>query len=79
MLAGGNMQERYLSTIIRQLPTGTTEIMMHPGSDDSLLNTLYGWNYHWQSELAAVSSESVRECLREHAVQLISFKDLCHE
>lgn len=78
MLAGGNMQEQYLCAIIRQLPAGTTEIMLHPGSNDAALQAAFGWPYHWQAELAAVSSDNVKSCLRQHDVQLISFRDLRH-
>ncbi|WP_378956323.1 ChbG/HpnK family deacetylase [Pelosinus sp. sgz500959] len=76
MLAGGNMQEEFLLTILKTLPHGISEIMMHPGSDNELLNTIYPWNYHGQEELAAVTSAKVRHCLNENRINLISFRDL---
>ena len=79
MLAGGNLQLEYLLAIIRQLPSGISEIMMHPGVNDPLLKKIYPWGYHWQDELQAVTSVHVRSCLQEKKVKLISFRELCDE
>jgi len=76
MLAGGNMHEEFLLHIIDNLPDGTSEIMMHPGTDDSLLETMYNWNYHWQAELSAATSSKVRQHITNHHIQLISFREL---
>lgn len=76
MLAGGNMREEFLLAIIKALPYGVSEIMMHPGSNNKLLNTIYPWNYHGEEELAAVTSKRVRQCLTENHINLISFRDL---
>ncbi len=76
MLAGGNMREEFLLHIIDNLPDGTSEIMMHPGADDSLLQTMYNWNYHWQAELSAVTSSKVRQHITNQHIQLISFREL---
>jgi len=76
MLAGGNMREEFLSTIIDVLPEGITEIMMHPGSNNELLNKSYNWNYHGQEELAAVTSEVLRRRIADKKITLISFRDL---
>ncbi|MDR3565071.1 MAG: ChbG/HpnK family deacetylase [Negativicutes bacterium] len=78
MLAGGNMREEYLLNIINTLPQGTSEIMMHPGNDDALLNSSYPWVYHWQNELAAVTSSQVLEQLVTQEIQLVSFRELEH-
>jgi hopanoid biosynthesis associated protein HpnK len=76
MLAGGNMREEFLLHIIDTLPDGTSEIMMHPGADDSILQTMYNWNYHWQAELNAATSSKVREHITNHQIKLISFREL---
>jgi len=46
MLAGGNMREEYLLNIIENLPDGVSEIMMHTGSNNEIINTMYNWNLH---------------------------------
>lgn len=79
MLAGGNMTEPHLLTIINRLPYGTTEIMMHPGADDSTMTNQYGWNYNWQAELAAVTSSHVSNRLTQEEIKLITFGDLIYE
>jgi len=79
MLAGGNLQPEYLLKIIRQLPAGVSEVMLHPGVNDLVLQKTYQWGYHWQDELQAVMSIHTRSCLQEEKVGLISFRELCDE
>jgi chitin disaccharide deacetylase len=79
MLAGGNMQPHYLLTIIDQLPEGVSEIMVHPGTDTSLLRSFYGWDYHWQQELEALTSPLLKERMQEKKIDLVSFRELCDE
>lgn len=79
MLAGGNMTEPYLLTIINRLPYGTTEIMIHPGADDSAMTNQYGWNYNWQAELAGITSARLTNSLAQEQIKLITFGDLIHE
>lgn len=76
MLAGCNMREEYLLNIIDALPDGISEIMMHPGSNNDIVNTIYNWDLHGQEELAAVTSDNVRCRLAAQKVNLISFRDL---
>lgn len=79
MLAGGNMHERYFLSILRALPEGTSEIMVHPGIDNLALDNIYNWHYHWEEELASVQSPEVMAYIKDHHVQLISFKELVDE
>ncbi len=79
MLAGGNMRGEYLRTIIGRLPEGVSEIMVHPGEDNQALGAVYGWGYHWQDELAAVTSEETMRLLAVSDIKLISFRELGHE
>ncbi len=76
MLAGCNMREEYLLNIIENLPDGVSEIMMHPGSNNEIINTLYNWDLHGQEELAAVTSDQLRCRLGAKKINLISFRDL---
>ncbi|SMD06232.1 ChbG/HpnK family deacetylase [Sporomusa malonica] len=73
MLAGGSMEELFLLNIINSLPNGTTEIMVHPGQDDTILTPVFPWDYHWQKELAAVTSPRVADCLKQRKIELVSF------
>ena len=76
MLAGGNMQAEYLLNIINRLPIGVSEIMVHPGDDEAALTDAYGWPYHWQAELAAVTSARVLDRISELKIKLVSFREL---
>ena len=79
MVAGGHMQECFLRAILEALPTGTSEIMIHPGRDNVLLQKQYGWPYHWEEEFQAVTSTEILNWIKENHVNLISFKELSHE
>ncbi|MBP2654497.1 MAG: YdjC family protein [Firmicutes bacterium] len=76
MLAGGNLEEKYLLNIVDRLPDGVSEIMMHPGGDDAAIRELYDWRLSWQAELAALKSAVVRRHLVERDIKLMSFKEL---
>ncbi len=79
MLAGGHMAEKYFMNILKALPEGTSEIMVHPGADAGVLGSVYDWQYHWEDELASVTSGQVMDYLRKQDISLISFKELTHE
>jgi hopanoid biosynthesis associated protein HpnK len=73
---GGHLHTRNLQQLLRSLPpTGTGELMCHPGADDP--DTHYGhWGYHWSDELAALINPEVAELLGQKGVQLISYRQL---
>ncbi len=79
MLAGGHMEEKYFMNILQSLPEGVSEIMVHPGKDAKVLGSVYNWQYHWEDELASVTSQKAMNYLNEHKIELISFKELSHE
>lgn len=76
MLAGGNMQEKYLLRIIECINSGTSEIMLHPGLNKAQLVQDLGFDYNWQLEYEALISHKVREAIQSKGIELISFKDL---
>ena len=53
--------------------------MVHPGADAGVLGSVYDWQYHWEDELASVTSEEAMSYLRQQKIELISFKELTHE
>lgn len=79
MLAGGNMREEYLSAIISQLPDGISEIMMHPGTDAEALQKVYNWQYHWEQELHALTSDRIRALIDTNRIHLVSFGELTND
>lgn len=76
MLAGGHMEEKYFMNILRALPEGVSEIMVHPGASNQVLGGIYDWQYHWEDELASVTSEQAKSYVEKNAICLISFAEL---
>lgn len=76
MIGGGTMLPQYFSRIITELPEGSSEIMIHPGKHNQLLNANYPWCYHWQDELEATLQSAVQDELARQHIELISFKEL---
>lgn len=79
MLAGGNMLPAYFQAVLQALPEGTSEIMIHPGNDNGALDALYPWRYHWREELAAITSPEALAYIKDHHIELISYKELTDE
>ena len=76
MLAGGQMLEQPLLSVIKRLPEGDSEIMVHPGEKDESLAKRTNWGYHWDEELQALCSDEVGTALQQRQVQLISYREL---
>lgn len=76
MVDGGNMNENNLAYIIKQLPFGIHEIMMHPGANTSTLAKTFSWGYHWEDEYQALVSEKIFNLLKDRQIKLINYGDL---
>jgi chitin disaccharide deacetylase len=76
MLAGGQMSESKLVAILRGLPEGDSEIMVHPGERDAALAASYPWGYRWDEELGALCAAGTQAAVQEQQVQLISYREL---
>ena len=76
MLAGGHLYTPHFLSILRALPNGVTEIMVHPGKDNRILDDIYHWAYHWEEELASVTSAEAMKMIEELQIRLISYEEL---
>lgn len=76
LLAGGNLEEKYLLNIIHTLPDGVSEVMLHPAADARQMSSRYDWQYNWEGELAAVTADVVKAAVTGENINLISFNDL---
>ena len=76
MLDGGNMSYFSLSNIIKNLPEGVTEIMVHPGKNTQLLAESFKWGYNWQAELDALKNKEIIQAIHKANIALISFRQL---
>ena len=76
MLAGGHLFAKYFLSILRALPDGVSEIMVHPGKDNLVLDGIYHWGYHWEEELASVTSAEAIDIVKQRQIELISYREL---
>ncbi|MFM8330248.1 MAG: carbohydrate deacetylase [Candidatus Methylumidiphilus sp.] len=79
-LAGsGKLRLEYLQNLFARLKPGTTyELMCHPGLFDSAeINDTRLLAYHdWESELALLTSPSLRELYAAHGIALLNYRGL---
>ncbi|MBM4194602.1 MAG: ChbG/HpnK family deacetylase [Gemmatimonadetes bacterium] len=75
-LQGGTQFATRLSATLDALPTGSCELMVHPGRVDDALARQDGYTWQRELELSELTSLRVRERLRRDGVALISFADL---
>jgi len=73
----GRVTSRDLIAGIPKLPDGVTELVVHPGVDQKVLEREYpAWGFKWSQELAAIKATDVRDALSRHNVQLTRYSEL---
>ena len=74
----GNLSEDRLLRILDRITDGDTELVCHPGREEGSSMARYAhWDYHWRTELAALTSGPVRAMLQARNIVLIGYGDLC--
>jgi len=74
-MTGGRLDEQALLGILRTLPDdAVTELMCHPGTTPPREH-FPQWGYHWNAELQALTSLSVRRYLEESGIRLTSYRE----
>ena len=78
MANGGHINQKSLMGILKAVNkhSGTHELMVHPGSNSSIISKLYNWGYHWEDELQALCSSHTRLYISQHDIELINYGDL---
>lgn len=76
IVAGEAVDKRALRTILLQLGEGTTEIMIHPGTDNKILIPATQWDHDFEGELAAATDLEILDLVREQGIQVGNFSDL---
>ncbi len=76
IVAGEAVSEEALLEVVRNLKSGTTEVMMHPGTDTALLSQELSWQHDFEAELHALLSDRVQELLRQKDIEAINFSEL---
>jgi predicted glycoside hydrolase/deacetylase ChbG (UPF0249 family) len=75
-LRGGESFAARLFALIPRLPTGTSELMTHPGHADAELAKSDGYTWQREEELRVLCSPEFGEILRRNGVELANFSDL---
>lgn len=78
MVNGGQINQKTLMGILKYVSkkSGTHELMIHPGLNNTILGNLYKWGYHWEDELQAISSNHTHLYIRQNNIELINYGDL---
>jgi predicted glycoside hydrolase/deacetylase ChbG (UPF0249 family) len=75
-LQGAPDVEARLLALLDQLPSGATEVMLHPGYDDAVLAAQDPYRREREREVAALRSPTVRERLTRGDITLVNFAQL---
>lgn len=76
IVAGESVSENFMLKLIENLRDGTTEVMLHPGTDNKILQDFCEWDHDFEEELAAVTSPRVLNLLADKNISAINFADL---
>lgn len=79
MLSGGAISTAEIYHIIRNLPDGVSELMVHPGKNTEVLHQQFRWAYHWHQEMQALKSKDVKDIIQKSNIQLINYRQLLEE
>jgi len=72
-LQGGRAFASRLFALIPRLPTGTSELMTHPGHVDAAVADHDGYTWQREEELKALCSPGLRELLTRCHIELVGF------
>ncbi|MBR4383972.1 MAG: ChbG/HpnK family deacetylase [Selenomonadaceae bacterium] len=76
IVAGESVDENFMLKLIDKLQDGTTEVMLHPGTDNKILCDFCDWNHDFEAELFAVTSPKVLAALAEKNISAVNFSAL---
>lgn len=79
IVAGESVTETFMLKLIENLRGGTTEVMLHPGTDNQTLCGFCQWNHDFEAELAAVTSPKVLSALADKNISAVNFGGLSHD
>lgn len=75
--ATGGLTHETFRGLIEHLPAGTWEFVSHPGYNDAELDTVQTrLRASREKELAILTSPDMKDLLKQHEIELISYRDL---
>ena len=76
IVAGEAVSEAALCAVLRTMGEGTTEVMLHPGTDTARLSADCAWAHDFEAELHAVCSEETKRIMEEEGIEPVNFRAL---
>ena len=76
IVAGEAVSEKYLDGFLDGLRPGTTEVMLHPGTENAPLQRDCRWEHDFEAELRAVTSPRILEKLKKKKIEAVNFNSL---
>lgn len=76
IVAGESVTENFMLNLLENLREGTTEVMLHPGTDNSILKNFCAWEHNFEEELNSVTSPKVLKLLEEKNISVVNFSAL---
>ena len=79
IVAGEAVNEKWLCSVIdkikiaRRLTASTTEIMVHIGENNKILQKFLDWNHDFESEFNAVKSDTVKGKIKDNSIKITNF------
>ena len=73
IVAGEAVDTRALTKIAAHLKDGTTEVMLHPGTDNAVLIRDCLWEHDFETEFAAVCAPAVQDALAASGAEIVNF------
>lgn len=76
IVAGEAVDTALFKELAVSLQLGVTEVMLHPGTDNAVLQAACGWQHDFEAELSAVTDTEVLRLLQEKGIRCSNFRDL---
>ena len=76
IVAGEAVSEEHLGELLDSLQEGTTEVMLHPGTDNAVLQEDCRWQHDFEAELRAATAPSILQKLKEKGIEAVNFRAL---
>lgn len=76
IVAGEAVTESYLFNLFERHEKGTTEIMLHPGTDNTVLRSDCRWDHDFEAELRAVTSAQVLNKMKAIGIEAVNYRSL---
>ena len=78
IVAGEAVTEAHMHALLAGLTEGTMEVMLHPGTENGVLQADCLWQHDFEAELAAVTSLENQQLMKERGIEAGNFGDLIH-